>query len=110
MPWQVEILDCLCSAVPCGYYAHQPAATEPSALAALALLGANRSNEANTALRWLAKIQAADGSLGITATESAPHWPTAWAAIAWAAAGWQRGGESSANGHRHGKALCRRRF
>ena len=86
MPWQSEILERLSAAVPCGYHANQPPATEPTALAALALIGAGMATDAVAALQWLVKIQAADGSLGVTAEQAAPQWPTAWAVMAWVTA------------------------
>ena len=43
MPWTNDILDRLSAQLPCGYHATGPASTEPTALAALALMSANRS-------------------------------------------------------------------
>jgi hypothetical protein len=60
------------------------------ALAALALAATGRDAEAEPIRRKLAEGQAADGSLGITATEPSPKWPTGWAVLAWTCAGKNR--------------------
>ena len=70
-----------------GYRIGQAPHTEPTALAALALLANGHWDVALPSLRWLADIQAADGSLGINAAQSSPCWPTALAILAWQAAG-----------------------
>ncbi|HZZ71910.1 MAG TPA: hypothetical protein VFE24_06625 [Pirellulales bacterium] len=86
MSWQAHTLDLLLADFPWGYHRGQSAATEPLALGALALLGDGRLAEAMRACDLLAKIQAPDGSLGVTITEATPNWPTGWAVVAWAAA------------------------
>ncbi|MBN1851518.1 MAG: hypothetical protein JW829_02305 [Pirellulales bacterium] len=60
-----------------------PIATEPAGLAAWALISHNRADAAMRPLDWLVGIQASDGSLGVTATEKSPRWPTALAILAW---------------------------
>lgn len=70
-------------------WSYQPGgvpATEPMALAALALT-AHGNVAADKARQALRRLQAADGSLGITADEPTPQWPTGWAVLAWASAG-----------------------
>lgn len=62
-------------------------ATEPMALAALALAAHGRHDAAEKALKALTRLQAADGSLGVTADDATPQWPTGWAVLAWASAG-----------------------
>lgn len=62
-------------------------ATEPMALAALALSATGHDAEAGPIRRTLIECQSADGSLGITATEPTPSWPTGWAVLAWESAG-----------------------
>jgi hypothetical protein len=85
MDWNDELLDRLAAQIPCGYHPKGPASTEPTALAALALSAASRS--ATAAMQWLAGLQTTDGSIGPTAAESAPGWPTGWAVIAALAVG-----------------------
>jgi len=77
-----EILTILAEAGPCGYQAGGAAATEPTALATIALQAAGHTASLDLA-RWLSAQQSADGTLGITAQESAPHWPTGWGMVAW---------------------------
>ena len=59
-----------------------PASSEPTALAALALAAAHRDPPAAAALDWLAGLQGADGSIGPTAAQAAPGWPTSLAVLA----------------------------
>lgn len=66
-----------------GYAAAGPPATEPTALASIALLAANETDAALKAGRWLVGLQAHRGSLGIMPDQGEPSWPTAWAVIAW---------------------------
>src|SRR5436305_465287 len=82
MPWFNELLDRLCAAVPCGYHADRPVSTEPTALAALALTAHQRSAAAGIAINWLSGRQSADGSVGPTAAQTTPGWPTALAVLA----------------------------
>ncbi len=76
MTWLDELLDRLASLIPCGYHAAGPASSEPTALAALALIALGRDDASRNALDWLAQLQNADGSVGPTATQSTPGWPT----------------------------------
>ncbi|HEY5314651.1 MAG TPA: hypothetical protein VIK18_19110 [Pirellulales bacterium] len=72
------------------YWAYTPGAgpaTEPTAMAALALLGHGRTAAAHKACDLLVERQEAAGSLGIGTGEQAPHWATALAVLAWQAAG-----------------------
>jgi hypothetical protein len=82
MPWLEELLDRLCGTLPCGYHADGPASSEPTALAALALTAHKRSAAAGVAIDWLSGRQSADGSVGPTATQATPGWPTALAVLA----------------------------
>jgi hypothetical protein len=86
MAWFSEALDRLASRPCCGYTADGPAATEPTALAAMALLAQGYDKPATHALHWLCDIQRSDGSLGIDASNAKPCWPTGWAVLAWQAA------------------------
>jgi hypothetical protein len=78
-----EALDRLARNPVCGYHHDGPPATEPTALAAMALLADERRSAAGEALNWLAGIQSDEGSLGINAEHQAPCWPTGWAVLAW---------------------------
>lgn len=67
-------------------WSYQPSgtpATEPMALAVLALAATGRSAEAWPIRRKLIDCQSADGSVGISTTERTPKWPTGWAVLAW---------------------------
>jgi hypothetical protein len=70
-----------------GYHAAAPIATEPTALAALALVAHDRADAASAALDWLAEHQNSDGSLGVSQHQREPRWPTSLAVLAWNAAG-----------------------
>jgi hypothetical protein len=83
MRWIAAVLDDLSRWGVCPYQAGGPAASEPTALAALALCGHDRAGAAITALDWLVRVQADDGSLGVTASQSEPRWPTSLAVLAW---------------------------
>jgi hypothetical protein len=83
MSWFDEARARLAAQRSWGYAAATPAATEPAALAALALQAAGRPAEAAHALDWLTTIQNADGSLGVDAEQRQPCWPTGWAVVAW---------------------------
>ena len=86
MIWYDDLLDRLAVELPCAYQGRGPAATEPTALAALALLGAARIKAAERGLVWLTDRQNNDGSLGPVAGQTEPKWPTSLAVLAWRAA------------------------
>lgn len=73
----------LASRLPCGYASETTTATEPTALACLALAALDDLTAAGPGLNWLAKQQAADGSLGISQNQPSPWWPTSLAILAW---------------------------
>jgi hypothetical protein len=79
-------LDRLAAALPCGYSPSTAPATEPTALAAMAMLAHDRRDAAQPALVWLAELQSHDGSLGINKRETSPCWPTGLAVLAWSLA------------------------
>src|ERR1700733_11269793 len=85
MSWLEATLDELESESRWAYRTGAPPATEPAALAALALAGHGRAEAAARAGRWLAEGQNEDGSLGVFRQERAPHWTTALAILAWCA-------------------------
>ncbi|HTI52366.1 MAG TPA: prenyltransferase/squalene oxidase repeat-containing protein [Planctomycetaceae bacterium] len=81
-----------------GYRPESPPCAEPTVLASLALLASStedpgsareHSPDCRAALdasaAWLASLQHADGSVGISAALPAPHWSTALALLLWMA-------------------------
>ena len=83
MPWLKDTLDRLAAAKAWGYHRDQPSATEPTAFAALALLVHGHIDEAHRPLAWLVERQLPDGSLGVSAEQDSPGWPTSLAILAW---------------------------
>ncbi|MEX0587005.1 MAG: hypothetical protein WD176_10195, partial [Pirellulales bacterium] len=77
-----ECLDRLATASAWGYSATGSAASEPTALAAIALLAAGRVAPAQRALDWLAAAQQSNGAVGVFADHATPAWPTSLAALA----------------------------
>jgi hypothetical protein len=65
-----------------GYHAGGPAASEPTALAALALAAHGR-DDAMRAAGWLQAAQSEDGSVGVSREQKSPGWPTSLAVLAW---------------------------
>jgi hypothetical protein len=70
-----------------GYQPNVAASSEPSALATIAFALPSVAPEAASTADWLARIQLADGSVGISQARAEPKWPTALALLAWAAVG-----------------------
>ena len=68
-----------------GYHPDGEPASEPIAGAAIALAQAGRLEPAARAADWLAARQTRMGSVGVTASEDDPAWPTALAMLAWQA-------------------------
>jgi hypothetical protein len=85
MPWIDEALDLLVKSPVCGYTAQDQGATEPSALAALALVGHRRKEAAAGVGEFLLGIQEPSGSVGVRSGEETPRWPTSLAILAWLA-------------------------
>lgn len=83
MAWIHAILDRLEAPTNWGYSAGGAPASEPVALAALALAAHGRKIAAERAARWLIDIQSTNGSVGLNAKESSPQWPTSLAILAW---------------------------
>jgi hypothetical protein len=86
MSWTDDILNQLSAEESWSYRAGGSLAAEPLALAALALAGYERPEQALAACRRLTALQAADGSVGILLGEATPAWPTPLAVLAWSAA------------------------
>ena len=81
----VWIDDCLAQLARCaawGYHEGSPAASEPTALAAMALAAHGR-NEALRATDSLQAAQSQDGSIGVSREQKTPGWPTSLAVLAW---------------------------
>jgi len=68
-----------------GYEARGVCATEPTALRCLALAARGEREAALAAARWLVGIQTTKGSVGVTAAQEMPAWPTSLAILAWLA-------------------------
>jgi len=90
MSWLGDILNPLTEFPGWTYRPGGPGATEPAALAALALLGHGRTRQAQRPLDWLVRVQSSAGSLGVTADHQQPRWPTSLAVMAWLAADRER--------------------
>jgi hypothetical protein len=85
MAWIDDALETLAAAPVCGYKPTDHGATEPSSLAALALIGHGKAGTAAPVGGFLAGLQAEDGSIGVRAGETSPRWPTSLAILAWLA-------------------------
>jgi hypothetical protein len=85
MPSLEEHLDRLTAAEQWTYRASRQSCSEPAAWTALALCAHGRIDDALRPAQWLAKIQQRDGSIGISASEAEPRWPTSLAIWGWSA-------------------------
>lgn len=83
--WTTPALDLLRRTDACSYHAGGPQASEPTALAALALLAWDRPEAAVVKARWLAEQQQSHGSVGVMQGQQSPRWPTSLAVIVWTA-------------------------
>jgi hypothetical protein len=86
MDWLASTIGQLAAQPVIGYAPTQTPATEPTALAALALIAAGHAKQAAAALDFLVECQGTDGSVGIRKDEPSPGWPTSLAVLAWRAA------------------------
>ncbi len=91
--WTTDALDRLTHG-PCGYHSGEVSAAEATALAAIALLGVDRAESAQSNLTWIAKTQSSGGSVAPFADLKQPGWPTAWAIIAATVASQQKRAET----------------
>jgi hypothetical protein len=82
MAWREEFLDRLSASMPCGYQRQGPPATEPTCLAAIALVNSGYVEPSLQALQWINSLQNDDGSVGPSEALKAPGWPTALALLA----------------------------
>ena len=83
MDWLNTTLDALAAQPAIGYLPGSALAAEPTAIAALALIAHGRLEAAQQAAAALAKMQAANGAVGIRAGEETPGWPTSLAVVVW---------------------------
>jgi hypothetical protein len=83
MDWKRDLLERLAANTPGGYAVGGEAASEPTALAGLALLAHGKTAEAEAASGWLAAIQDSAGAIGMGPTRPEPHWATALAILLW---------------------------
>ncbi|HEX3726751.1 MAG TPA: hypothetical protein VHV08_10935 [Pirellulales bacterium] len=83
MDYLEEVVSRLAAAETFGYHAGWEQATEPVALAAMALVTHHRETAALPLLAWLMDRQRIDGSVGVDGEQPHPAWPTAWATLAW---------------------------
>ena len=81
-----SILDSLADSRNWGYREGELPAAEPLVWGSIALLGHERTKQAQPLLDELCKLQAPDGALGIYEGQAAPHWGTSLAVIAWSSA------------------------
>jgi hypothetical protein len=65
------------------YRASRDTMAEPAAWSAIALAGHDKFDAAQAPADWLAQVQQADGSVGISAAETEPKWPTSLSMLAW---------------------------
>ncbi len=86
MDYLDPLLSRLAASDLCGYHPGMPAATEPTALVAMALFAHGRDPSAQRLVDRLLEMQNRDGSVGIDRLQQEPGWPTAWALLAWRAA------------------------
>jgi hypothetical protein len=65
------------------YRASRETMAEPAAWSVIALAAHGELDAAQAPADWLAAVQQADGSVGISAAEAEPRWPTSLAMLAW---------------------------
>jgi hypothetical protein len=81
--WLKEVLTTLAQSPVCDYNATGKGATEPSCLAALALVAHEQANAAIPVGEFLASYQQELGCLGIRAASPQPTWTTSLALLVW---------------------------
>jgi hypothetical protein len=83
MEWRDDLLRRLEANTPGGYSPAGEAASEPTALAGIALHAGGRPEAARQAADWLAQQQGEIGTVGVFASQSTPCWPTSLAILLW---------------------------
>lgn len=78
-----QVIEMLASLPVAAYLPGDPAAAEPAALAALALIEAGEFDAGYRHASWLGRTQAHAGSVGVFADQGAPAWSTGLAVLAW---------------------------
>lgn len=81
--WLQTTLDLLAKTPVCDFDANGPGASEPTALAAIALLDHERKDPARQSGEFLLSLQAKAGHIGMRQSDSEPHWPTSLALLVW---------------------------
>lgn len=85
MTFLPECIDRLLRAKQCAYTPNGPWAAEPTAWAALALIGHGKTTTARRFALQLADNQTGSGAVGVFQEHSEPGWPTSLAILAWVA-------------------------
>lgn len=83
MPSLRTHIEQLASARRWTYRASRETMAEPAALSSIALAAHGELDAALAPAAWLADMQQSDGSVGVSAAESEPRWPTSLAMLAW---------------------------
>ena len=83
MRFLIDLIEKLAANAPGGYSSAGEAASEPTALAAVALAAHGRIDAATFAAEWLVEQQSEAGNVGVSPTQSTPSWPTSLAILAW---------------------------
>lgn len=78
-----QSIERLAAATRWTYRASRETSAEPAAWTALTLAAHGRYDAALRPAQWLAERQQPDGSVGISATQDDPRWPTSLAMLAW---------------------------
>ncbi len=94
--WTDDALNRL-EQLPCGYRENDVIATEPTALATLALATSGRIDPASVGIAWLASQQRPDGSIAPLCDLQWPGWPTSLAILATAVFTTPDSAESTSN-------------
>jgi len=83
MDWRGQLLVRLAAATPGGYSSRGEVASEPTALAGLALQAHGNREAATRAADWLVAHQEKNGTVGVLATQASPCWPTSLSILLW---------------------------
>lgn len=87
MDWHSDLIERLAASTPGGYRVDGEIASEPTALAGLALHKGYQGDRARRAAEWLVEHQAKNGAVGVTSTQNTPRWPTSLAILLWQSIG-----------------------
>ena len=81
--WLQNTLDRLEESPKCDFAVNGPGASEPSALAALALADYGKGKSTERVGEFLRTLQYTEGHIGMRSKEPEPHWPTSLALLVW---------------------------